>query len=451
MRITTGLTSQRTNWQVLRAALGVAGWAIAGLVVVGSTAAHAQDWPQWRGTNRDGKATGFKAPESWPKELKQQWKIEVGDGVATPSLVGDKLYVFTRQEGKEIIRCLNAATGEELWQDKYDAEAVRGAASGFSGPRSSPTVAAGKVIAFGAQGTLSCYAADMGKLLWRNDDFRGDVPRFAVSSSPIVLEGLCIIQYGDERDGGVIAYDLESGKEKWKWAGNGPAYGSPVLMTVDGVQAIITPTADKMVALGVADGKLLWEIPYTQGRYNAATPIVSGKTLIYAGPNKGTTAVKIAKQGADLGSEALWANPDNSVQFNTPVVRDGLVYGISGLNSLFCVNADDGVTVWTAPLGMKSPDESKKAEEPKKEEDTGKGRRRGRGMGRDGYGSVVDAGSILVALTPSGEMTVFEPGKEFKQLATYKVASEGTYAYPVLSGKRLFIKDKDSIALLTTQ
>ena len=164
MRITTPPTSERTTWRVLRAAHAFAGLAIVGLVVTGSAAAHAQDWPQWRGTNRDGKATGFKAPESWPKELKQQWKIEVGDGVATPSLVGDKLYAFTRQEGKEIIRCLNAATGEELWQDKYDAEAVRGAASGFSGPRSSPTVAAGKVITLGAQGTLSCYAADMGKV-----------------------------------------------------------------------------------------------------------------------------------------------------------------------------------------------------------------------------------------------------------------------------------------------
>jgi outer membrane protein assembly factor BamB len=441
MRTSIESTIQRANLPRLRARL-----AIVGLVtLMGAASAHARDWPQWRGTNRDGKVTGFKAHETWPKELQQKWKVPVGDGVATPALVGDKLYVFTRQEGKEILRCLSAATGEELWQEKYDADAVKPPASSFSGPRSSPTVALGKVVTLGVQGTLSCFAADTGKLLWRNDDFRGDVPQFAAASSPIVLDGLCIMQFGDERNGGVIAYDLESGKEKWKWSGNGPAYGSPVLITVDGAQAIITPTAKKMVALTVADGKLLWEIPYTQGRYNAATPIVSGKKLIYAGPNKGTTAVKLEKQGTELASEALWANPDNSVQFNTPVLRDGLVYGISGLNSLFCVNADDGQTVWTAPLGMKPNDE------PKKEDAAAKGRRRGRGMGRGGYGSVVDAGSVLVALTPSGELTIVEPGKQFKQLASYKVAEEGTYAYPVLSGNRVFIKDKDSIALWTTQ
>src|SRR4051794_15560361 len=65
-----------------------------------------QDWPQWRGPNRDGKAPDFKAPKAWPKELTQKWKVSVGDGAATPALVGDKLYVFSRQEGNEVLRCL---------------------------------------------------------------------------------------------------------------------------------------------------------------------------------------------------------------------------------------------------------------------------------------------------------------------------------------------------------
>src|ERR1700730_17176865 len=85
-------------------------------------AAGASDWPQWRGPNRDAKVVGFDAPKTWPKELTQKWKVTVGDGVATPALVGDKLYVFSRQEGKEVTRCLDAATGEELWQDKHQAQ-----------------------------------------------------------------------------------------------------------------------------------------------------------------------------------------------------------------------------------------------------------------------------------------------------------------------------------------
>ena len=106
----------------------------------------ADDWPQWRGPNRDAKAPSFTVPKSWPKELTQKWKVEVGDGVATPSLVGDKLYIFSRQEGGEIIRCLNTSDGKELWKEKYDSLGATGSASGFPGPRATPTVADGKAV-----------------------------------------------------------------------------------------------------------------------------------------------------------------------------------------------------------------------------------------------------------------------------------------------------------------
>src|SRR5262245_59588407 len=98
-----------------------------------SISALAQDWPQWRGVNREAKAVGFRVPGTWPKELTEKWKIAVGDGVATPALVGDKLYVFSRQEGDEIFRCLDATSGEQLWQDKYESKPADGFASQFPG------------------------------------------------------------------------------------------------------------------------------------------------------------------------------------------------------------------------------------------------------------------------------------------------------------------------------
>ena len=110
---------------------------VCALLLAGSVV-HAQDWPQWRGPNRDGKVTGFSAPAIWPKELTKKWNVTVGDGVATPALVGDKLFVFARQDGNEILRCLNASDGKELWSDSYAAAGSSGASRGFSGPRSSP-------------------------------------------------------------------------------------------------------------------------------------------------------------------------------------------------------------------------------------------------------------------------------------------------------------------------
>lgn len=100
---------------------------ITGMLIFALTSsAFAQDWPQWRGINRDGNVTGFKAPKIWPKELKQEWKITVGLGDASPVLVGNKLYCFSRQGNNEVLLCLDASSGKELWQNKYAAVVVTG-------------------------------------------------------------------------------------------------------------------------------------------------------------------------------------------------------------------------------------------------------------------------------------------------------------------------------------
>src|ERR1700733_5594867 len=140
-----------------------AGFIFGCLALFVGSRAFGQDWPQWRGTNRDAKVSGFVVPPTWPKALTQKWKVNVGNGVATPALVGDRLYVFARRDNDEVACCLDATSGKEVWADKYAAKAASGAASQFPGPRSSPTVADGKVVTFGVQGTLSCLDAATGK------------------------------------------------------------------------------------------------------------------------------------------------------------------------------------------------------------------------------------------------------------------------------------------------
>jgi outer membrane protein assembly factor BamB len=394
--------------------------------VLAAPKAPADDWPQWRGPNRDAKVTGFAAPATWPKALTQKWKVTVGDGVATPALVGDRLYVFSRQQDNEVVRCLDAATGKEQWQDKYPSAGASGPASGYSGPRGSPAVADGKVVTHGVRGILTCYDAATGQKLWRKDGSGGPLPQFSTASSPVVVNGLCVVQVGGESQGGIAAYDLATGDEKWKWAGDGSAYASPVLLTVDGAPTIVAETAGNVVGVS-ADGKLLWKTPFPKGggrTYNACTPVLDDQTVIFSGANRGTKAVKLEKGGDAIAVKELWNNPQTAVQYNTPVLKDGLVYGITDRGSLFCLNAQTGKTAWTAPLPTKSR--------------------------RDlGYGSVIDAGPVLMALTPAAELIVFQPGdKEFKQVASYKVSDDGdAYAYPVLAGNRVFVKDKNAVTL----
>ena len=401
-------------------------------VVIGCvTLAHAggacaQDWPQWRGPNRDGKAVGFKAPATWPEKLTQKWRVTVGDGVATPALVGDKIFVFSRQEGNEVTRCLEAVTGKPVWQKEYKAEGAAGPAARFPGPRSSPTVAEGQIVTLGVRGGLVCRDTASGDVVWQNNDFESTLPRFFTSCSPIVVNHLCIVQLGGEDNGAIVAYDLSAGSQKWKWTDDGTAYASPILLTLDGVQQIVAETAKNIVGIGVADGKLLWQVPFAaQDRraYNAATPIVDGDTVIYSGSGRGTKAVRIEKQGDHVAARELWSNSEYSVQFNTPVLKNGLVYGISDRDMLFCIREGKDQTAWTAKT-----------------------------EGGRGYGSVVDAGSVLLALTPSGKLVAFEPSdKEYKEVASYKVADGDTYAHPVVSGNRIYIKDKDALTLWTIE
>jgi len=382
----------------------------------------AQDWPQWRGPDRDGIANDFDAPGQWPAELTQKWSVTVGLGDSTPALVGNKLYVSARQGDEEVTLCLNAASGKEIWADKYAAQAVTGPASRHPGPRSSPTVKHGKVVTLGVGGVLSCLDAATGKLIWRKDPFPQAVPRFFTSYSPIVVDGMAVAHLGGPGNGAVIAYDLASGSEKWRWAGASPDYGSPVLSTVDGVKQVVTPTEKSIVGIGVADGKLLWTYPFPPARraYNSATPIIGKNIIIVTGVGRGTKGLKIEKQADGFVVKELWANPDLATQFNTPVLRDGLLFGLSNRNNLFCIDAQTGKTAWveTAALGSR------------------------------GFGSTVSAGSCLFALTNDSELVVFKPdGKAYNEIKRYKVAETPIYAHPVVAGNRIYIKDQETLTL----
>jgi outer membrane protein assembly factor BamB len=391
-------------------------------ILFGTGLLLAQDWPQWRGLNRDDKVAGFMVPATWPKQFTQKWKVSVGGGVdSTPALVGDKLYVLARQGADEITLCLDAATGKELWKDSYACPAVTGPSQrDHSGPRSSPAVANGKVVTLGVTGIVSCLDAASGKLLWRKDDFPGAYPIYYTGMSPLIVDGMAIVQVGGPSNGAIIAYDLNSGSQKWKWTEDGPAYGSPALMTVESTKQIVTLTDKMLVGVALADGKLLWQIPYpiTRMAYNAATPIIDGQTVIITGQGRGTKALRIEKQGASFGVKDLWANAQLGVQFNTPMLKDGFLYGVSERGNFFCINAKTGETAWT---------------------DT---------VRRGNYGAMLDVGPVLICLTQDGTLSVLQPNdKAYTEVASIKVADTQTYAHPILAGKRIFVRDQDSVIL----
>ena len=394
------------------------------VTLIGTGAVFAQDWPQWRGTNRDGRVEEFAAPAKWPTELNQKWKVTVGTGDATPVMVDGKLYVFTRQDENEVTRCLDAGSGKELWQDRYAAQVVTGPARSHPGPRSSPTVSDGKVITLGVGGILSCLEIATGKVLWRKDEFSKAVPQYFTGMSPIIVDRMCIAHLGGKDKGEIIAFDLTTGEEKWKWIGDGPSYGSPILLTVEGTKQVVLQTEKNIVSIAVANGKLLWQVstPAQRRFYNCATPIVDGQAVIYTGQGQGTKAVIVQKQGNDFNVKELWSNEELGTTYNTPVLKDGFLFGLSDRGRLYCMNAGTGKTAWTDDSSHKN------------------------------FGALLDAGSVIFALPSESELIAFKPsGKEYEELTRIKVANTPVYTHPVIAGNRIYIKDNEILTMWTIE
>ena len=378
-----------------------------------------QDWPQWRGIDRDSKVTGFKAPAVWPADLKQVWKISVGSGDATPVLSGNKLYLNTRQGDQEVILCFDAATGKELWKNAYPSIAVTGpAASQHPGPRGTPAISNGKLVTFGASGIISCLDAATGKLLWRKENPSNSFPAFFTGTSPLIADGMCILHTGKTDDGRVLAFNLDDGGEKWRWSGDGPSYSSPSIMTIEGKKLLIVITEKNIMALSLDDGKLLWQLaaPVQQRFYNCVSPYIDGQTIYYTGQGTGIKAIRVEKSGNEYATKELWSNTEIGAKWNTPVLKDGFLYGFTDQKRLYCLNAVSGKTAWI--------DNAVNSD----------------------FSTIVDCGSVLIGVTSTDNLIVLKPvAKQYSELAKYKVSDTPIYAYPVIAGNNIYIKDAETL------
>lgn len=387
------------------------------LIIVFNMRSLAQDWPQFRGVNRDSKVTAFKSPAQWPAELTQVWKVQVGTGDATPALVGKKLFLNTRQGNDEVILCLDAATGKELWKSTYPSSAVTGPAASHPGPRSTPAVSNGKVVTFGASGILSCLDASNGKVLWRKDNPDNAFPQFFTGMSPLIVDNLCIAHLGKKDNGRVVAFDLSTGKEKWTWTGDGPAYASPSLMTAEGKQLVVVQTEKNLVGLDIADGKLVWQIATepAQRFYNCVSPYIDGNVIFVTGQGTGIKAIRIEK-----GIKDLWTNKEVGAKWNTPVLKDGYLYGFTDLKRAYCINASTGETAWVDNTASSD------------------------------FATISDCGDVLIGMPSTGNLMVFKADpKAYTEVAKYKVAETPVYAFPVIAGRNIYIKDAENLTMFT--
>jgi outer membrane protein assembly factor BamB len=389
--------------------------ALLGMFLLVCQVAQTQNWRGWRGENRDGKVVGFQTPDVWPDQLTRVWHEKVGLGDASPALVDGKLFLNVKQDDNEVALCLDANTGKTIWRTVLNpAPEVTGGARTHPGPRSTPTVANNKVYLIGAGGFLNCLDVKSGKVIWKNETFT-EVPQFFAAMSPLITDGKCIAHLNGKENGTIVAFNDTNGEIIWPLK-EPSTYSSPLLMTTGNEKIIVLQTETDVAGIS-KNGTLLWKIP-TPGEqrfYNSTTPIIDGQNVIVCGQGTGTKSYKIEKPDNRYSFSENWSNPQFGASFNTPILKDGNIYGHEArLGKMYCLNAQTGQTNWADTIS------------------------------HNRFASTLDLGKVLLSLPATGKIIVFEPSPEkYIQKAIYKIAETEVYAHPLVAGDKIFVKEQE--------
>jgi outer membrane protein assembly factor BamB len=377
----------------------------------------AQDWPQWRGPNRDGVVHGVTVPAKWPRTLKEEWRVTVGEGVSSPVVAGGKVYVFTRQRDDEMVLCLDIATGTVNWRSEpYRApyQWWPGEGTFSKGPRSTPTVAEGRIYTAGVRGVLSCLDAKTGKLLWRKES--KERPPYGGPASPLVADGLCIVHLGcGGKDDGLTAFDALTGEVKWRLAdGSRPGSGSPLFVDLAGQRQVVGLTSWDLLGVSAATGKKLWVVRLDGSEKNS-TPVLYKDLIIFADYKERPRAIRLEKGDKGITPKEVWRGDGPAPYMSSPVLAGDLLFGMSvhSRGCFFCLDARSGKTLWQSDerLGF-------------------------------GFASVLNAGDAWLFLTERGRLVVVKPNRRaYEPVAEYHVSDTQTWAHPVFLGDRLLIRD----------
>lgn len=390
----------------------------------------AQEWNQWRGANRNGLVSNFNAPVTWPKTLTQKWKTPIGSSYSSPVVWQTGIYVHTRRDEQEVVSGVDLKTGKLLWSQSYAAPFAKNqyAKQMGKGPHSTPVVHAGKLYTLGVTAILSCFDAKTGALKWRKDYSQSvDTSKLfcGTAMSPLIDKGSVIVHLGDDRKGWLIAFEAATGKELWKWEGDGPGYASPIIAELEGVRQIVTLTDKSLISIAAETGKLLWRFPHPdEWNENIITPVLYQKSLIISGVRQGTRAIKVAKEGSGWQVSQLWHNPKIAMYMSSPVLDGDYLYGLSALRKgqFFCLDARTGAALWTTE-------------------------------GREATNAaLLHTKNFLFLLTDDAELIVAAKSlKGFEPLARYTVADSPTWSFPIILDKQIVTKDEANLTLWSVE
>jgi outer membrane protein assembly factor BamB len=322
-------------------------------------------WPEFLGPRRDGTSTETGLNWDWNKKRPRTlWKIPLGNAFSSLSVVGDRLYTMSQRGQRDVIVCLDAKTGKELWTTDAARSYLDRQRHG-AGPRATPTYHQGKLYCQMALGELLCLQADGGKEIWRKDIFKdtgaasleGEWYYWGVSFSPLVVGDLVIVQPGGRDGNSVVAFNKDTGNLVWKVGSDPINYASPIFITVAGQQQVVCPTGQSILGLEPATGKVMWRYPFgNQFNATGSNPVWTANLLfISSAYGGGCAALDIVPRETGWEARPKWKSKKNLQSlFATSIVHDGHIYGCHGdigAILLRCLELKTGKVKWEERLG----------------------------------------------------------------------------------------------------
>lgn len=382
------------------------------------------DWAEFRGPNRDGRVVGTTIRTNWdanPPTL--VWKQRVGPGWGNFAVVGDRAFTQEQRGENEAIVCYHADTGKELWAHTEPArffEAIAG-----TGPRATPTIAEGKLYAYGATGKLTCLDAAVGTPRWTRDviaDTGAPLPQWGFSSSPLLIQGLVIVFAGGPGGKGTVAYRADTGEPAWSAGVAVQGYSSAHRVTLHGIEQVLMSSNIGLESFRPSDGKLLWTFTGADPMTNRVTqPVAVSDSEVLLGTGVGTDQntrrLRVTRSGETWSVEAVWTSPAVKPYFNDGVVHQGHFYGFNGA-ALVCMSLTDGKQKWKA----------------------------GNVYGNGQVLLLADQGMLVVQAVDGRVALVEAIPDDYSEVAKFPALVGKTWNHPVVVRGRLYVRNGEEMA-----
>ncbi|MFQ5734183.1 MAG: PQQ-binding-like beta-propeller repeat protein, partial [Planctomycetaceae bacterium] len=383
----------------------------------------ADDWNQFRGPGGDGKSNAKNVPVRFGEGKNIAWKTKIhGKGWSSPVVWGKQIWMQTAtKDGHEMFAvCVDAETGRIVHDIKvFHVKKPRFCIEANSYASPTPFVEKGRVyVHFGSYGT-ACLDAKTGKTIWERRDLKCNHFR-GPASSPIVHGDRLYVHFDGSDFQYVVALDKTTGKTVWKTdrnidygTDNGDrkkAYATPAIITVNGKEQLIAPSAVETIAYDVETGKELWKVRH--GGMNAAARPVFGHGLVYISAGSGRRqliAVKPTGQGDVSDTHIVWQTGRGAPKRSSQILRGDLFFMINDKGVATCLDARTGKRHWTKRIGG------------------------------DYWASPVLVGNRIYCFSKKGRIPVFKASKTFEKLADNQLG-DGFNASPAFVDDAMILR-----------